>query len=184
MISSCFRSFNGLVMAALGSWPDGLEKKEGTAGWSFPAFCHVTFSFMSLEKWWNFILWRKGLTPDGLVSSLLNKYICNGKINGSTSFATDNMCYVSSEYKNKRVYLGVVKFKTKDQKFLRILLIFTQIPRTLLIFTQIPLMPKKCGLSISFYEFVQRENERVSNTHIHTISWSYKILYIFLHITY
>ena len=56
-------------MATLGSWPDGLEKKEGIAGWNFPAFCHVTFSFMSYEKWWNFNLWRKGLTPDRHVSS-------------------------------------------------------------------------------------------------------------------
>ena len=161
-------------MAAPSFWLDELEKKEGTAGWSFPAFCHVTFSFMSLEKWWNFILWRKGLTPDGLVSSLLNKYICNGKINGSTSFATDNMCYVSSEYKNKRVYLGVVKFKTKDQKFLRILLIFNLIP----------FMPKKCDLSISF----QWENKRVANTHIHTISFLMKTLmkfciFLFLYLT-
>ena len=103
---------------------------------------------------------------------LLDKYICSGKTNESTSFAIDNMCYVSSKYKNKRVHLGAVKFKTKDQKFLR----------TLLIFTLIPLMPKKCGLLINFYEFVQKENERVSNTHIHTISCSYKILYFFLHI--
>ena len=43
------------------------------------------------------------------------------------------------------MYLGMVNFKTKDQKFLR----------ALLIFTPIPLVPKKCGLSISFYEFVQ-----------------------------
>ena len=46
-----------------------LEKKKGTAGWSFLAFCHITFNFMSHEKWWNFSLWRKGLTPDGHMSS-------------------------------------------------------------------------------------------------------------------
>ena len=40
-----------------------------------------------------------------------------------------------SEFKNKRVYLGVANFKSKDQKFLR----------SLLIFTPIPLVPKKCG---------------------------------------
>ena len=33
------------------------------------------------------------------------------KINGSTSFAIDNMYYVN--FKIKRVYLGAVKFKTK-----------------------------------------------------------------------
>ena len=38
------------------------------------------------------------------------------------------------------MYLGMVNFKTKDQKFLR----------TLSIFTSIPLVPKKCGLSISY----------------------------------
>ena len=62
------------------------------------------------------------------------------------------------------MYLGMVNFKTKDQKFLR----------TFSIFTSIPLVPKKCGLSISFYEFFSRENERVSNPHIQTISCSYK----------
>ena len=52
------------------------------------------------------------------------------------------------------MYLGVMNFKTKDQKFLK----------TLLIFTSILLVPRKCGLSISFYEFVQGRM-RVSNTH-------------------
>ena len=33
-----------------------------------------------------------------------------------------------SEYMNKRVYLDAVKFKTKDEKHLRKLLIFTPIP--------------------------------------------------------
>ena len=42
------------------------------------------------------------------------------------------------------MYLGAMKFKTKDQKFLK----------TLLIFTPIPLVPKKCGLSINLYECV------------------------------
>ena len=50
------------------------------------------------------------------------------KINESTSFAIDNIYYVSSESKNKRMYLGAIKFKTKDQKFLRTLLIFTPNP--------------------------------------------------------
>ena len=46
-----------------------------------------------------------------------------------------------------RVYLGMVNFKTKDQKFLR----------TLSIFTPIPLVPKKCGLSISYMCMFKRE---------------------------
>ena len=71
------------------------------------------------------------------------------------------------------MYFGEVKFKTKDQKFLR----------TLLIFTPIPLVPKKCELSISFYEFVQgRMRECITLTykpfHVHT-----KFLYISLLIT-
>ena len=70
-----------------------------------------------------------------------------------------------SKFENKIAYLGAVKFKTKDQKYLR----------TLLIFTPILLTPKKCGLLIS-----SRENKRISHTHIQIISFSYKILYVFL----
>ena len=62
------------------------------------------------------------------------------------------------------MYLGMVNFKNKDQKFLR----------TLSIFTSIPLVPKKCGFSISFYEFVQgRMRESLTLTY-KTISCSYK----------
>ena len=50
-----------------------------------------------------------------------------------------------SEYKYKKVHIGVVKFKTKYYKYLG----------TLLIFTPIPLMPKKYGLSINLYVCVQ-----------------------------
>ena len=79
-----------------------------------------------------------------------------------------------SKFKNKRVYLGVVNFKTKDQKFLR----------TLLIFTSIPLVPKKCGLSISFYEFVQGRMRECPTLTYKTISCSlFKILYVSLLIT-
>ena len=67
------------------------------------------------------------------------------KINGSTLFAINNMYYVNFRIKNKRAYLSVVKFKTKDQKYLG----------TLLIFTPIPLMSMKCGLLISLYICVQ-----------------------------
>ena len=71
---------------------------------------------------------------------------------------------------NKRMYLGAVKFKTKNQKYLG----------TLLIFTSIPLVPKKCGLSISLYVCVQgriRECPTLTYKPFHT---SYKILYISL----
>ena len=51
------------------------------------------------------------------------------KLNGSTSLENDNMCYVSFRIKEQEnAYLGVVKFKTEDQKFLGRLLIFTTIP--------------------------------------------------------
>ena len=40
----------------------------------------------------------------------------------------DNMHYEISKFKNKIAYLGAVKFKTKDYKYLGILLIFTPIP--------------------------------------------------------
>ena len=63
------------------------------------------------------------------------------KLNGSTSLENNIMCYVSFKIKEQEnVYLGVVKFKTEDQKFLG----------RLLIFTLIPLTPKKCGLSIGY----------------------------------
>ena len=51
------------------------------------------------------------------------------KLNESTSLKNDNMCYISFRIREqKNAYLGVVKFKTEDQKFLGRLLIFTQIP--------------------------------------------------------
>ena len=40
----------------------------------------------------------------------------------------DNMHYEISKFKNKIAYLGVVKFKTKEYKYLGTLLIFTPIP--------------------------------------------------------
>ena len=67
----------------------------------------------------------------------------------------------------------MLNFKTKDQKFLR----------TLSIFTLIPLVPKKCGLSISFYEFVRgRMIECLTLTYkpCHVLT---KILYVSLLIT-
>ena len=51
------------------------------------------------------------------------------KLNGFTSLENDNMCYVSFRIREQEnAYLGVVKFKTEDQKFLGRLLIFTTIP--------------------------------------------------------
>ena len=51
------------------------------------------------------------------------------KLNGSTSLENDNMRYVSFRIREQEnAYLGVVKFKTEDQKFLGRLLIFTPIP--------------------------------------------------------
>ena len=54
----------------------------------------------------------------GWCNLLLEKYMfvshtrhTQQKINRSTSFAIDNKIL---EYKNKRVYLGAMKFKTKD----------------------------------------------------------------------
>ena len=68
------------------------------------------------------------------------------KINKSTSFAIDNMYYVNLRIQEQESVPWYSEFQNShDQKFLR----------TLSIFTPIPLVPKKCGLSISFYEFVQ-----------------------------
>jgi len=66
-----------------------------------------------------------------------------------------------------------VKFKLKDQKFLR----------TLLIFTSISFVPKKYGLSINFYECVQERIRECPTLTYKTISFLYKILYISLLIT-
>ena len=67
-------------------------------------------------------------------------YVYNGKLNGSTSLENDNMCYVSFKIREQEnAYLGVVKFKTEDQKFLG--------RQSSL---QFHLMPKMCGFSISF----------------------------------
>ena len=70
----------------------------------------------------------------------------------------------------------MVNFKTKDKKFLR----------TLSIFTPIPLLPKKCGLLISFYVYVlERIKECLTLTYIpfHVTCCSSKILYVSLLIT-
>ena len=69
------------------------------------------------------------------------------------------------------MYLGVVKFKTKDRKFLR----------TPLIFTPIPLYVQE----VWFLNKFPRENNRVAYTHIYIISFLMntllnEILYVFL----
>ena len=45
------------------------RRKKGQLAEALLAFCHVAFNFMSHEKWYNFSLWRTGLTPNGHVSS-------------------------------------------------------------------------------------------------------------------
>ena len=51
------------------------------------------------------------------------------KLNGFTSLENDNMRYVSFRIREQEnAYLGVIKFKTKDQKFLGRFLTFTPIP--------------------------------------------------------
>ena len=50
LISSCSRSFHGLVMATLGPWSNELEKEGDTAGWNFPAFCHVTSTLCHMRN--------------------------------------------------------------------------------------------------------------------------------------
>ena len=59
------------------------------------------------------------------------------------------------EYKNKRVFLGVVKFKTKDWKYLGILLIFTPIP----------LMPKSVVSKLVSTNMFKGELESVQHSH-------------------
>ena len=46
----------------------GWRRKKWQLAEAFPAFCHINFSFMSLEKWWDFNLWRKDSSPGGHVS--------------------------------------------------------------------------------------------------------------------
>ena len=87
------------------------------------------------------------------------------KINESTSFAIDNMY--------KIMYLGVMKFKTKDLKYLG----------TLLIFIPNPLDAQEVWSFNQFICVCSRENKRVSNTHIQTISFYYINLYVSLLIT-
>ena len=72
----------------------------------------------------------------------------------------------------KRMYLGVMKFKTKDLKY----------SGTLLIFIPNPLDAQEVWSLNQFRCVCSRENKRVSNTLIKTISFSYKILYVSLFI--
>ena len=62
LISSCSRSFHGLVMAAIGPWLNGLEKEGDTAGWSFLAFFHVTSALCHMRNYEN-ELSKEGFNP-------------------------------------------------------------------------------------------------------------------------
>ena len=46
----------------------GWRRKKWQLAEAFPAFYHINFSFMSLEKWWDFSLWRKDSSLNGHVS--------------------------------------------------------------------------------------------------------------------
>ena len=114
---------------------------------------HPTYSPFMLEKHG---LYRIQNTRSGKLTDLLHSQLitCTMKI---------------SEFKNKRAYLGAVKFKTKDQKYLGILLIFTLIP----------LMPKKYSLSINLYICVQgriRQWLTLTYTPFHSITKFYMFL--------
>ena len=50
----------------------GWRRKKWQLAEAFPAFCHITFCFMSLEKWWDFSLWRKDSSPGRQVSIFLS----------------------------------------------------------------------------------------------------------------
>ena len=95
------------------------------------------------------------------------------KINGFTLFAIDNMHYVNFRIQEQESVPWCGEFQNEDYNHLG----------TLLIFTPIPLMPKKCGLSISYMNLFKGELESVQHSHTnHFVSLS-KILYVFLLIT-
>ena len=72
----------------------------------------------------------------------------------------DNIHYVNFRIKNKIAYLGAVKFKIKDYKYLR----------TRLIFTLIPLYAQE----VWFLNQFPRENNRVASlTHTHHFTMMY-----------
>ena len=50
LISCCSRIFHGLVMVALGAWPNELEQEGDITGWSFTAFCHVTSALYHMRN--------------------------------------------------------------------------------------------------------------------------------------
>ena len=65
-----FRSVRGLIMVALDFWLVGLEKKEVTAGWSFPSFLsHQLQLYVTwFIPWWTrviFLIWLDKLWLDG-----------------------------------------------------------------------------------------------------------------------
>ena len=68
-------------------------------------------------------------------------------INGSTSFMRDNMQNLNFKTKNKEVYLGVAKFKTKKDRT------WEDFQSSL----QFHNVPKMCGLLISSIRICSRE---------------------------
>ena len=68
------------------------------------------------------------------------------------------------EFKNKIAYLGVVKFKTKDYKYLG----------TLLIFTPIPLYAQKVW---SLNQFLRENNQVASLAHTHHFTMMYLLFF-------
>ena len=45
----------------------GWRRNKWQLAEAFPAFCHITFIYMSLEKLWDFSFWRKDSSPSGHV---------------------------------------------------------------------------------------------------------------------
>ena len=62
LISSCSKSFHGLIMAALSPWSNGLEKEGDIASWSFSVFCHVTSALCHMRNDEN-ELGKEGFNP-------------------------------------------------------------------------------------------------------------------------
>ena len=88
------------------------------------------------------------------------------KNNGFTSFTIDNMYYVNFRIYEQESVPRYGEFKTKNQKYLG----------TLLIFTLISLVLKKCGLSINLYVCVQgriRECPTLTYKSLHSLTKFY-----------
>ena len=104
-----------------------------------------------------------------------NIHVHNGKFNESTStsFIIDNMYYVNFRIYEQESAPWCSESQNKDQKFLRIFLIFTPIP----------LMPKRRDLSISYINLFKGELESVQHSYTNHFLYLSKILYVSLLIT-